>query len=416
MAQQPVPVGPTETLEAAWAVALRSDEQIAASRWNISAAESGWEAARAERMPSLTIGAEYYALSQTPAVVGTIPNLGTFSLPIANRDAGSGHALVTQPLYTSGRVSNGINAAAANVVTKKADHDRTVLDVKMSVAEIYVRVLLATRIVEVAESKVVSLSSHDKDVSSLHERGVVSKNDLLASHVALADARQKAIDAHANLEVAQAAYNRALGRNLAEPVYLADIQDQEALLPLEELTGAALSQRPELISLSAQARALQDEAASLRGKNGPQVALTGGYVYLKDDYLQPNGISGAMVGVEWTPFDFGRVRNQARVLDEQSQALIRLCRDAQSMISLEVRQRWIDLQTARKQVFVARQTTAQADENLRVAGDRYQQQVGTNTEVLDAETLRVQAYTNLYNSTYQAALAGLRLRRAVGNL
>ena len=59
MAQQPVPVGPTETLEAAWAVALRSDEQIAASRWNVEAAQSGWNAARAERMPSLTMGAEY---------------------------------------------------------------------------------------------------------------------------------------------------------------------------------------------------------------------------------------------------------------------------------------------------------------------------------------------------------------------
>ena len=65
---------------------------------------------------------------------------------------------------------------------------------------------------------------------------------------------------------------------------------------------------------------------------------------------------------------------------------------------------------------VARQTTAQADENLRVARDRYQHQVGTNTEVLDAETLRIQAYTNFYDSTYQAVLTGLRLRRAVGTL
>ena len=31
--------------------------------------------------------------------------------------------------------------------------------------------------------------------------------------------------------------------------------------------------------------------------------------------------------------------------------------------------------------------------------------------MLDAESLRVQAYTNLYNSTYQVVLAGLRLRR-----
>ena len=36
--------------------------------------------------------------------------------------------------------------------------------------------------------------------------------------------------------------------------------------------------------------------------------------------------------------------------------------------------------------------------------------------LLDAETLRVQAFTNFYNCTYQAVLAGLSLRRAVGNL
>ncbi len=395
---------------------MNADQRIKASEWDVSAAQSGWNAARAERMPSLSVGAEYYAISQSPDFLAAAGPLGTLVLPLANRDAGGGHAFVTQPIYTSGRISNGINAAEANVVAHQADHSRTVLDVKMNVAEIFVRVLLATRILEVAESKVVSLSSHDRDVSALYEKGVVSKNDLLASQVALADSQQKAIDAHADLEVSQAAYNRALGRNLGQPVCLVEVQDRESFRPLEELTSAALSQRPELTALSAQARALQDEAASLRGKNGPQVAVTGGYLYQQDDYIRPDGYTGAMVGVEWNAFDFGRVKNQARVLDEKSQALIRLRRDAESMISLEVRQKWIDLQTARKRVLVARKTTAQADENLRVARDRYQHQAGTNTEVLDAETLRVQAYMNLYSSTYQAALAGLRLRRAIGNL
>jgi outer membrane protein TolC len=413
--RQPEAIGPVETLEAAWAVALRVDQLIAASQWDVSAAESGWNAARAERMPSLTVGGAYYAINESPAVVSFSP-LGTADIPLLNRDAGTAHTFVAQPIYTSGRISNGINAAQANVVAHEADHNRTILDVKMNVAEVYVKVLLAARIVEVAESKVVSLTSHDKDVSALYERGVVSKNDLLASQVALADAQQKAIDAHADLDIARAAYNRALMRDLAQPVYLAEVQDQEALLPIEELTRAALSRRPELTSLSAQARALQDAAASLRGKNGPQVAVTGGYVYLQDDYLRPNGNTGAMIGVEWNPLDFGRVKNQARVLDEQSQALMRVRRDAESKIALEVRQKWIDLDTARKRVLVARKTTSQADENLRVARDRYQHQAGTNTEVLDAETLRIQAYTNLYNSTYQAALAGLRLRRAVGSL
>jgi outer membrane protein TolC len=416
-AQQPGDLaGQPESLETAWAVALTADQGIAASQWNVSAAQSGLNAARAERMPTLTLGAEYYAISQSPAVVSTVPVLGTLEAPIADRDAGGGHAFVAQPIFTSGRISNGICAAEANVVARESDHSRTILDVKMNVAEIYVKVLLAARITEVAESKVVSLGSHDKDVSALYEKGVVSKNDLLASHVALADAQQKAIDAHADLAVVQAAYNRALGRDLAQPVFIAEVYDREPPVPIEELTQTALSQRPELTALSAQARALQDEAESLRGKNGPQVAVTGGYLYQQDSFFRPNGYTGAMVGVEWNPFDSGRVSNQARVLDEKSQALIRLRRDAESIIALEVRQKWIDLDTARKRVLVARKTTAQADENLRVARDRYQHQAGTNTEVLDAESLRVQAYTNLYNSTYQAALAGLRLRRAVGCL
>ena len=112
----------------------------------------------------------------------------------------------------------------------------------------------------------------------------------------------------------------------------------------------------------------------------------------------------------------GRARNDANALDEKAEALIHMSRDAESMIALEVRQCWLELETARQRVQVAHQATAQADENLRVARDRYQHQVGTNTEVLDAETLRVQAYTNLFDSSYQAVLAGLRLRRAVGTL
>lgn len=114
--------------------------------------------------------------------------------------------------------------------------------------------------------------------------------------------------------------------------------------------------------------------------------------------------------------DFGRLSNQASALREKAEAVSRTRKDAESVIALEVRQRWLDLQTARQRIQVAWQATAQADENLRIARGRYEQQAGTNTEVLNAQTSRVQAYTNFYNCTYQAVLAGMRLRRAVGNL
>ncbi len=45
--EQPAPVGQAETLETAWAVALNADQRIKASEWDVSAAQSGWNAARA---------------------------------------------------------------------------------------------------------------------------------------------------------------------------------------------------------------------------------------------------------------------------------------------------------------------------------------------------------------------------------
>jgi outer membrane protein len=406
-----------ETLEEAFRLAVEADQRIKAQQSNLASAQSTWAGACSQRLPSLTFGSDYYALSDQPAMqidMSPLPIVG--EQPFMNRDSAGFQGVITQPLYTSGRISYGIDAAHSSVHAQRADLQSTTLDVKMDVAESFVAVLRATRLVEVARAKEISLTSHCRDVGSLFEKGVVSKNDFLAAQVALADAQQQAIGANNKLDLARAAYNRALGRRLTDSVELADLQDNGANMDCECLTAEALRQRPELAALSARARALRDQASAEQAKNGPQVQVQGGYLYQDNRYVDPNGVSGVLLTLEWNAIDMGRAKNGANALREKAEAVTRMRQDAESMIALEVRQRWLELATARQRVQVARQATTQADENLRVARDRYQHQVGTNTEVLDAETLRVQAYTNLFDSTYQAVLAGLRLGRAVGAL
>lgn len=413
---QVVPTGPAETLESAWQAALQSDQRLESSAWGLSAANSSWAAARAERMPSFALGANYIALSEQPSFAANFPPLPAQQLPFWEQQSVGLHGLVNQPLYTSGRITHGIDAAAFGVQANRADVARAELDVKINVAEIYVTVLRAVRMVEVAASKVASLTEHNRVVADHFDKGIVSKNDHLAAQVALADAQQQLLEAQNGLEVSKAAYNRALGRPLDAPVQLAELQDDAVPCDVNVLTQSALQLRPEIAGLSAQACALREQAESVQAKSGPQVGVQGGYVYQQNRFVDPNGVAVLALGVEWNAFDFGRIRNQAESFREKAEAVIRIRKDVESMITLEVRQKWLDQETARQRVAVARQATTQADENLRVARDRYEQQAGTNTEVLDAETLRVQAFTNLYNSTYQAVLTGLRLHRAVGDL
>jgi outer membrane protein len=65
---------------------------------------------------------------------------------------------------------------------------------------------------------------------------------------------------------------------------------------------------------------------------------------------------------------------------------------------------------------VSRVAVAQSEENNKVVGDRYRHQLSTYTEVLDAETRRIQSLNNFYNALYDESLAFFRLHRAVGDL
>jgi outer membrane protein TolC len=61
-------------------------------------------------------------------------------------------------------------------------------------------------------------------------------------------------------------------------------------------------------------------------------------------------------------------------------------------------------------------TSEQAEENLRIARERYGVGLGTQTQLLAAETLRVQALKNRDDAVLDAGLAQLRLARASGSL
>jgi outer membrane protein TolC len=124
----------------------------------------------------------------------------------------------------------------------------------------------------------------------------------------------------------------------------------------------------------------------------------------------------AGVGVQWALFDGGQSRKRAAALERNRRATEQQRDDVESMIALQVRQAWLGVDETRKRVQVTADAVDQAEENLRIARERYGAGLGTQTQLLEAETLRVQALTNRDNAVLDAGLARLRLARAVGSL
>jgi len=404
-----------ETLEDAWREALAVNHSLKAVRENSAAAAQQLKAAEAARWPGVSFEAGYTSLDNEPASKAT---LGTASVefPVAQQDSLGYKMMATLPLYTSGRISNGIDASSASLEASRASEQSNTLDLKLKIAEAFVSVLRAGRGLEVASSHVNSLAGHASDAQNMYDQGLVARNDLLAAQVALANARQQMSQAKNGLDLARSAYNYLLGRPLGQDVSLNDLKPGAFNGSLEILTERAITQRSELMAVANQVTALHHQASGIRASGRPQIALKGGYVYQENRYQVHEEQWLVALGLQWKLFDGGVVRHQASAVERQAAGVQEQHNDLVSAISLQVRQAWLGVQESRERIQVTMVAIDQANENLKVTRDRYESGLSNSTEVLGAETLRTRSQSNLANARYDLVLAGLRLKRAVGDL
>jgi len=404
-----------ETLQQAWDVAIGFDHGLKAVQENTQASKYQLNAAKAARLPSVTFGAGYTAMENDPEAkvnFGGMP----IQFPLAEKESYSYQAMTTLPIYTGGQISSHIDAASSALQASKKFEAGKVLDLKLEVAETYIGVLRSLKAQEVANSHVTSLKSHGVDVANLYEQGMVSRNDLLAAQVALADAVQSSIQVANRVDISKSAYNRLLGRQFEEAVLLDELKPEIIASSLDSLMAQAIEKRYELRVLKEQSAALSSKASAIRAKNGPQVALSGGYAFQENEFQAYEGQWLVGVGMTWTLFDAGLIRNQASAVQRQARGLEQQYNDVLSRVTLQVRQYWLDVQETRKRLRVTEQSISQAEENLKVNRDRYEHGLSTNTDVLSAETLRTGSQYNHANAIYDAVLARIRLKRAISDL
>ena len=411
-----------ETLEQAWSVALSRDHTLAASQYKEEAAQHQVAAAQANYLPHVSLETGHLRTQYEPAAKLSIPGLPMLqgvALPFAQDSAYYGGVTVSAPLFTSGKISSGVAAAQAIADASQAHASMTRSDIKLAVAQSYIAVLRAQHAVQVTDSYINAVSRHATDVQELFVQGYVAKHDVLATQVALANAQQLGLQANNALELARAAYNRWMGRPYQQGVELQEMSEasmQENDKTLSTLLDAAHAQRPELKELLKQSEAYQQQASSVKAGHLPQIGISGGYGKLENKYLAED--KGWWVGVvmKWNLFDAGLVRHQASELAANAKAIDEVAQDTRERIGLQVRQSWLSHQEATARMQLVDKAVEQAEESLSLARERYRSGLAPNSEVLDAEASRLQAYSNRDNARYDRELSRLQLQYAAGAL
>jgi len=403
-----------ETLQQAFATALSQNQRIFAAKANSQAAEQQVLAAQGERFPQINVRGGYTQLSDTPTAQTVVEGQNA-EFAVSEAGSGNAQAIISVPVFTSGRISHNIEAAEASQQATKFNESTTALNIKLQVAHAFIAIFRAEKSLQVAQSHLISLTAHEKDVNNLYQQGMVARNDLLASQVSLSNAEQRVLQQENTINIAKAHFNQLLNRDLTTTVELLEQFPDIPQGDFSALSQEALVKRPELNALTLQTHALEQQAASVDAQLWPQINVSGGYQYQQNSYQAHEGMWMANATLDWKIYD-GSSSHRSDALTHQALALSAQHNDLISTIQLQVRKSWLDLQEAQKRVQVTQKATSQADENLKVSTERYQQGLATNTEVLDAEDLRIQSYDNFNNARYDAATANLNLRRAIGTL
>lgn len=389
--------------------------KIAQRQEEIQRAEA--QAARAPMLPSVNGSAGQSFLARQPKAV-----FDGLVAPTSNRDFYSYSLGIQQTLYDFEGNASRYGASKAVLAASRYDTARTRNLVAFQFALSYFDLLEADKMVLVAEDEVSRLQAHLKDAQNLYAQGVITKNDLLQAEVRISDARQRLVSAMNSRNITASGVNNMLARPLDTKFQPVDVPENEisylggGMAPnIGEAWANARKNRPELAVVAETMKSLDLEKRAAESEYYPKFFARGGYDFTRNDFETPNGNFSLIIGMGINFYGGGATRAEVARINGQRARLLEQRDKITDDIRLEVETYALDLENARKRLDVTRDAVGQARENLRINKTRYEQGVGTATDVLDALTLLTVAETNHYRALYDFRKAEAGFLYSQGN-
>jgi outer membrane protein TolC len=179
----------------------------------------------------------------------------------------------------------------------------------------------------------------------------------------------------------------------------------------------ALALRPELKGLEASRNAALQTVKAVKGQILPQVSLSA-QASVADDKVFPSEEDKWKIGInaELRLFDSGKVHGQVVEAQGVAEELLYRIDDMKRDIGLDVSKARVNLDSAVQKVEVAEDSVVQSEEDYRIAMKRYQNQMGTNIDVLDARLALTDTRNARTNAVAEARTAYADLLYAMGEL
>ena len=365
-----------------------------------------------------------------PSLSGTYgyANYGRKLSSTGKHDDWASSLKISQPVFKGFNLLATWQKAKLTEESTQASLTNVELSLVSNVQSNFLSLLKARMDVKSANDSVARLESQLKVISAFYDVGLKPKAEVLDAEVDLATARQDLLTARNEVSTQKAQLNTLLNIPLEADVdYVGELSHIPFNLTLKECLTRAYNGRPDLVigkkSVEIAKKDSKIAASSFypsvdaewnyhnKGVD-PGLSRGGVYPYSSKEYWNV-GVTASMTMFEWGAdyYDYKKYEETVRQVEAQLE-------DTRLNAGFEVKTSLLNINEAADRIAVAKKSVAAAEEAYRMAVARYQAQVGTNTEVLNAQARLTtsEAQLSLALADYGTAISALYVAMGEMNL
>lgn len=274
--------------------------------------------------------------------------------------------------------------------------------------------------VRIEEAAVEDAQQTLKDAQLLERAGLGTRFDVLRAEVELAQAQQRLSTAVANQNIARRQLAETLSvshdTDLSTADAVAEAGDWELSLP--ESIVQAFQNRAELEQLLLQREIGGENRTIALAAIRPSLGASASYG-VDDDFEDDFDTSDSYqigLSLQWNFFDGGAARAGARQAEKDIEIAETQFGDQRNQIRFGVEQAFFGLESNKNNIGTATKEVDLAEESLRLARLRFQAGVGTQTDVIDAQTQLTTARGNLLSSIIDYNQSYIDLQRQISRI
>ena len=371
----------------------------------VEAARNVYEAARAQAqqagaLPDPELEVEF---AEVPKL-GSLSEYGERTIELSQR--------VELPLKWWHRLQAGRQHAEA---TRLAVFEMTKLDITLQAKQAYDRIALQKSLLQHAQQDLDLAQNILRQADIRFEAGDVPQLDVMRASVEVGRATNRLTAAKNDLSVAKTSLNALLARPLQTPFALADsLVYRPVETHLDQLTAAALKQRPDLAGTELQLKALQSQQAAATAAYWPDLNVGLGRQQRHEGGGHEENSWKVRFGIEIPLWAFSRQRGERAEAKAEVAKVVAERDVVRYQVLLETEQAYLDLNTAEEQVALFQdQILPEAERAFEVAGRSYDEGKLTYLELLEAQRTWIETQIEYAQVLFKYRAATAALERAI---